>query len=47
MHVLRSTPLIHRRHVLRGLGTALALPLLGGKKGTQLFSETGTGQLEA
>ena len=28
MHVLRSTPLIHRRHVLRGLGTALALPLL-------------------
>jgi hypothetical protein len=29
MHVLRSTPLIDRRHMLRGIGTALALPLLG------------------
>ena len=28
MHVLRSAPLIHRRHVLRGIGTALALPFL-------------------
>ena len=28
MHVLRSAPLIHRRHVLRGIGTALALTRL-------------------
>jgi len=28
MHVLRSTPLIHRRHVLRGIGAAVALPFL-------------------
>ena len=28
MHVLRAAPLSHRRHVLRGIGTALALTRL-------------------
>ena len=30
MHVLRSAPVISRRHLLRGAGVALALPLLEG-----------------
>jgi hypothetical protein len=28
MHVLSSTPRVNRRHVLRGLGVSLALPML-------------------